>query len=250
MRSQTGEADIKFAHWSQRLGASMAADAIDGDFVPIGLLNSGQRTAICRIMVGGEKGVRALEWVDVDLLRAGMSKIMVQTTVPPLFPWRDWQLHCLVALIALTGTDYSRNLPLVKPKRLWTLLPTVLPVLLRCFRLEAPSGEPADPTMPTFMAQLDVAYAVDTLIPVIYRGMFPVHISESCDSFGATLAKLRSSRLADRTKQLLPSESRAACTLKNANFLLLYWTSANPQSMQQGFGFREGTAGNVEWDEV
>lgn len=233
---------MKFSGWIRRLGVPMVADAIDGDFVPIALVTQAHsRTAICRLMVGGEVGVRCSEWVDVNLLRAGISVAMFQTAVPPLIPWRDWQLHCLVALIALTGTDYSRNLPLVKPKKLWGILPAVLPVLIRCFGMDSDDATP----------QLEVDRAVDALVPAIYRGIFHSHFSV-CDegAFGNTMAKLRASRLGERTKQLLPSESRASCTLRNANFLLQYWTGVNPHSMAQEFGFREAPSGQVEWDEL
>jgi hypothetical protein len=254
---QEGEADIKYAGWVQRLGVPIAADAIDGnvsaatwpasllialspgDFVPLGLLNAGRRSAVMRLMVGGEVGVRANEWVDIDLLREGISIAIFQMSMPPLVPWRDWQLHCLVVLIALTGTDFSRNLPLIKPKKLWAIVPGIMPTLLRCFKAQQETGRP----------QVDVQKTIDTLVPAIYRGIFPTHVGEAAmHSFDATIAKMRSSRLADRTKQLLPSEGRAACTVQNANFLLQYWTLANPDSMKQGFGFRlEGN--NVAWDE-
>jgi hypothetical protein len=215
----------------------MAADAIDGDFVPIALLSGPSRTAICRLMVGGEVGVRATEWVDVGMLRDGLSVDLFQTCFPPLVPWKDWQLHCLVAMIALTGTDYSRNLPLVKPKKLWTMLHAIMPELIRCFRLDS-------------QPQLDVAMAVDSLVPAIYRELMHTHFS-ACDQgcFEDTMAKLRASRLGGRTKRLLPSKGRARCTLRNANFILQYWSENNPQSVAPEFGFREGAAGCVEWDE-
>ena len=218
----------------------MAADAIDGDFVPIALVNGPSRTAICRLMVGGEVGVRATEWVNVGTLRDGMSIDLFQTCFPPLVPWKDWQLHCLVALIALTGTDYSRNLPLVKPKKLWTMLHAVMPILLQCFRITEECSTP----------QLDVAMAIQSLVPAIYRELMHTHFSV-CDqgSFEATMATLRASRLGSRTKQLLPSEGRARCTLRNANFILQYWSGDSPDSLAREFGFREGAAGCVEWDE-
>ena len=31
----------------------------------------------------------------------------------------------MIALIGLTGTDYSRNLPLVKPKKLWGIMASI-----------------------------------------------------------------------------------------------------------------------------
>lgn len=36
-RQPLGEADLKFLHWAKQCGAPMAAEAIDGDFVPIAL---------------------------------------------------------------------------------------------------------------------------------------------------------------------------------------------------------------------
>ena len=215
--------------------------------MPLGLLNAGRRTAIMRLMVGGEVGVRASEWVDVDLLREGISIAIFQMAMPPLVPWQDWQLHCLIVLIALTGTDFSRNLPLVKPKKLWAIVSDILPVLIRCFRMQAEQPEAEQPEAVAPKVYVDVEQTIETLVPSIYKGIFPAHVRDS-QSFGATMASIRASKLGERTKQLLPSEGRAACTVCNANFLLDYWTLAKPDSMKKGFGFRiEG--GAVAWDE-
>ena len=215
--------------------------------MPLGLLNAGRRTAIMRLMVGGEVGVRASEWVDVDLLREGISIAIFQLAMPPLVPWQDWQLHCLIVLIALTGTDFSRNLPLVKPKKLWAIVSDILPVLIRCFRMQAEQPEAEQPEAVAPKVYVDVEQTIETLVPSIYKGIFPAHVRDS-QSFGATMASIRASKLGERTKQLLPSEGRAACTVCNANFLLDYWTLAKPDSMKKGFGFRiEG--GAVAWDE-
>jgi hypothetical protein len=155
-------------------------------------------------------------------------------------------------LIALTGTDFSRNLPLVKPKKLWAIVSDILPVLIRCFRMQAeqPEAEQPEAEQPAAVAPkvyVDVDQTIETLVPSIYKGIFPAHVRDS-QSFGATMASIRASKLGERTKQLLPSEGRAACTVCNANFLLDYWTLAKPDSMKKGFGFRiEG--GAVAWDE-
>ena len=213
--------------------------------MPLGLLNAGRRTAIMRLMVGGEVGVRASEWVDVDLLREGISIAIFQMVMPPLVPWQDWQLHCLIVLIALTGTDFSRNLPLVKPKKLWAMVSDILPTLIRCFRMQAEQPQAEAVIQPK--VYVDVEQTTETLVPVIYKGIFPAHVRES-HSFGAAMASIRASKLGERTKQLLPSEGRAACTVQNANFLLQYWTMSSPDSMKKGYGFRiEGNA--VAWDE-
>ena len=56
-------------------GQSLAADAIDGDFVPIGLLTENPNVAVARLQIDGEVGVRAIEWVHIGILRDGMARL-------------------------------------------------------------------------------------------------------------------------------------------------------------------------------
>ena len=75
-------------------------------------------------------GPRCYEWVDVDVLRQGMERAFRQTCPREvLVRWDGWELHCLLALIGLTGTDYSRGLPYVGPRKVWSMLSKILPVL-------------------------------------------------------------------------------------------------------------------------
>jgi len=69
------------------------------------------QVTVARLQIDAEVGVRATEWLDIGLLREGMSRLC------PLRP--------MIALIGLTGTDYSRNLPLVKPKKLWGIMASI-----------------------------------------------------------------------------------------------------------------------------
>ena len=65
------------------------------------------------------------EWVNVDVLRCGLERALRQTALlvrAPWEPWPSWELHCLLALVALTGTDYTRGLPLVGPKKVFLCL--------------------------------------------------------------------------------------------------------------------------------
>jgi len=52
-RAPIGEADLKFRAAILE-GRSLAADAIDGDFVPIGMLAGGQQVAVSRLQIDGE----------------------------------------------------------------------------------------------------------------------------------------------------------------------------------------------------
>jgi len=179
-----------------------------------------KKVAVARLQIDAEVGVRAIEWVDIRLLREGMS------TLCPLRP--------MIALIALTGTDYSRNLPLVKPKKLWGIMGSIQSNF-HCF---------------TESGFVDVRGAMDMLVASIYRQLF----RQQCrgDDFDGVMKSLGGSRLSNRYKQLLPSNGRALCTLKNANFIFRYWTGQSvvgAELREAQFGFCVRPDGGVDWDE-
>ena len=167
-RDQIGEADLKFRAAILQ-GKSLAADAIDGDFVPIGLLaeTAEPNVAVARLRIDGEVGVRTTEWVHIGLLREGMTRFC--------------ELRPLIALIALTGTDYSRNLPLVKPKKLWGI--------------QGISSRLRD----DFKDFADVEQAMNHLVAFIYRGLFRQHCRG--DDLEGVMRSLHGSRLSARYKQ-------------------------------------------------
>ena len=137
-----GEADLKFARWATRLGVDMAIEATDGDFIPIALLqpHDDQQIAIQRFELGSS--ARAYEWVHIPTLREALCATMRRHKRAPTPSWPRWEMDCLVMMIALTGTDYSRGMPWIGPKKVWKLLPTVLPRVLTCFDGPEPSINP------------------------------------------------------------------------------------------------------------
>lgn len=86
-----GEADVKFLWWARELGRPMAVISIDGDYVPIAM---SLECEICILRRG---------WIYVNML-----KRMLQLS------HRE-----LVMMIALTGTDFSRKLPFIKPRHMY-----------------------------------------------------------------------------------------------------------------------------------
>ena len=93
--------------------------------------------------------------------------------------------------------------------------------------------------------------ALNHLVASIYRHLFRQHCRG--DDFEGVMRSLKGSRLSTRYKQLLPSNGRAACTIKNANFLFRYWTGgcvANAELRSSGFGFCTRPDGSVDWDET
>jgi len=232
-----GEADLKFRHWALKLEGPLAADAIDGDFVPIGMFVGSQGIMIRRYTVLPDPGAAPYEWVNVDLLREGMQeKISCTLTRDMMLRWDGWELHCLLALIALTGTDYSRGFPLVRPRRIWEIRSHLLPILTcECMRFE--DGRPF--LRPEATATL--------LYGAVYSNVFSAHVT-GARQLGGVAQRLANSKLSQRTKDSIPRPERAACTAKNASFVLAYWLGLEPDSMAPGYGFRERD-GVVEWDD-
>jgi hypothetical protein len=212
----------------------MAVDAIDGDFIPIALASGCSCIAIKRYKLG--EG-RSYEWVNIDVLKTEMSKIFQQSiTLHDHCYWPNWEIDCLLALIGITGTDYSRGLPLIKAKKIWILLPKLLSTLFNgCIHLVN--------NHPTLLPDV----AADLLYSSIYVNVFKSHVTQT-STLENVLKSLKSSKLSQKSKSSLPSYQRARCTIKNVNFILAYWNGLAPNSMDPQYGFKLNE-GVVEWND-
>jgi hypothetical protein len=66
------------------------------------------------------------------------------------------------------------------------------------------------------------------------------------------LDALKSSTLAQRTKDSLPSVGRVQCTVRNANWVLAYWSREDgetPDPIQPAYGFRTLPCGATAYDD-
>ncbi len=212
----------------------MAVDAIDGDFLPIALASGCSSISIKRYKLG--EG-RTYEWVNIDLLKNEMTLIFRRSiNLHDHCFWPNWEIHCLMFLIGITGTDYSRGLPLIKPKKIWNLLPKLLSVLFNgCIHLIN--------DQPTLLPDV----AADLLYSNIYANVFRSHVTHT-STFDNVLHSLHSSKLSMKSKSSLPSFQRARCTIKNVNFILAYWNGMAPNSMDPQYGFKLNE-GVVEWND-
>jgi len=141
----------------------------------------------------------------------------------------------LIALIGLTGTDFSRHLPQLSGRALFEYLPDLWGTLAAVF----------DPALDT----LAVPAAADRLVALLYRTKYPRH-ARARSGLGDVLAELRASPISERTKAALPSPARVLCTLRNTNWLLAYWTCERPPDpIQPAYGFRTDAAGRPEYDD-
>ena len=255
-----------------RQPVAMAVLATDGDFLPIALLLPEHIPIhILRIekrmdpphvaaaaAANQSRPHHGMEWVDVRGLRAELLKRNVITVMGT--PARDPHLpgiSPLIVLIALTGTDYSRNLPSIGPKTI--LKKHGLTSALRLARSALVMG----PDAPLHL--LDVDAAAHSLVASLYASTYHQHTlgggvhrnntntAPTC-RFNSLLGLLtRNTRLSEKTRARLPSLAQVQTTLRNANFLLQYWRGllvGADSSIDPRHGFRENPAtGAVEWDD-
>ena len=223
-----GEADIKFAQWMQRLMRPMLIEATDGDYIPISL---GLKTMDINHPVSILKGRRedGFEFIDIDELHTFLRESFGRAARgKPL--GEHWEIKLFITLLGLSGTDFTRNLPLVSPSKMWASLS----IVVSTFAMDGPAT--------VHQKQCK------RLVELLYAETFPKHI----DAFERGMSvwhQAQASKLGARNKALIPTDARIRCTLKNLNFLMAYWVTFKPPTAIELYGFRVGATGAIEWDD-
>jgi hypothetical protein len=152
------------------------------------------------------------------------------------------EMGMLVALIALTGTDFSRHLPQLSGKSVYSFLADIWTTLAMAY----------DPGA----SALRVTEATDLLVAHLYQTKFPKQAERVSGGLSGTLQAItQSKKLAQRTRDSLPSVARVRCTVRNANWVLAYWGTnggedhALPDPLQPAYGFRVLSNGATEYDD-
>ena len=225
-----GEADLKFTRWMRSLQCPMLVEATDGDYIPIalGLKAAGfaHPVAILKAWTA-EKG---MEFIYLDELHSFLCKQMQGACgcrAGPACAW--WEIKLFITLLGLCGTDFTRNLPLISPHKMWG----ALPLIVRTFEMEG-------------CHCIQMAQG-KRIVELLYAEAFPKHI----DSFSrrSVWTQAQASKLGQRNKALIPTDARIMCTLRNLNFLLAYWLEFEAPERIQDFGFRTNETGVIVWDD-
>ena len=235
-----GESDIKYVRYVQRFGNALV-HAIDGDYLTIALLFYAKygladtnRIFLFRQLsqLGGAPKEEEEEsrkrkptpkcWVDTQLLFVVLTQSMRQslssTPIDPRTsaPFTEGDLvHAAVMLMLCAGTDFSRSLPLLGPRRLWELLPNVAGALVR----GAPEG-----------AAPCTELLASAVVGKLYACVFSKHVPAAAASAGleAVMAHLKErSKLAETTRARLPTPAQVCVTLQNVAWVMTYWTTFN-----------------------
>jgi len=239
LEGNLGEADVKFVPYTSFF-PKLQVDSVDGDSLPIALLHmekgfSGNISLLrleTKLKGGGDsspqakrrKTGRVYEYVDVRaLFECFVCMVAPQSSSGGcVVSHVGHEISMLVCLIGLSGTDFTRGIPLVSGKTLYDLLPELW---MRLCRSYVPST-----------GQLAPDAALELLLSRIYHKKFPNH-SADC-GLGGVLGSLMQSKLSEKTKARLPSPEVLHCTVRNINWLLRYWRElCPPNPLQPEFGY-------------
>lgn len=177
---------------------------------------------------------RLYEYVDVRLLYDALVGMVVPQALgrSRLSSHDGHEISLLVCLIGLSGTDFTRGLPLVSGKTLYDFLPSLWVRLCRSYDTSA--------------RQLVPDAALDLLVSRIYHRKFERHTADR--DMSDVLARLKASKLSGKTKDRLPEAETLLCTLRNTNWLLRYWRELDPPDpVQEEFGFCRTKTGAVQF---
>ena len=240
-----GESDVKFTRYVLKYGNALV-HAIDGDYLMIALLFYCTSARLCdtnRIHiyrqlaspidsepalvrkrkandVGQPKKKTPMCWVNMQMLYCVIKTCMTQSAsarfvTPERTSLSDQHLvRSAIFFMLLAGTDFSRPLPLLGPKRLWNYLPTVVNALV------ASTGDDS--------VAIDIMH--NAVIGAMYSELFEKHVvrgTRASIELPNVLRQLMSSRLSVTTKERLPDLQQVICTIKNVQWVVHYWEALN-----------------------
>jgi hypothetical protein len=83
------------------------------------------------------------------------------------------------------------------------------------------------------------------VVELLYADAFPKHIDVY--SRISVWQQAQGSKLGARNKDLIPTNRRIICTLRNLNFLMSYWLRSYALEATEEYGFREDENGVLGW---
>lgn len=235
-----GESDVKFCRYVTKYGNALV-HAIDGDYLAIALLyytmhelHLHNQIYIFRQLAvlpttatrkkrktTEEKPKKQKCWVDIQALFLTILQTMRRcvSSLPQSLGNGERQLteadvvHAVVLFMLCAGTDFSRPLPWLGPKRLWDHLPSVAMQLI----LSVPAGG----------SMLQEELLLHAVIAKLYQRVFTKHVSPSAKTLPKVLVQLKHSKLAASVKAKMPSVPQVVTTIKNLRWVLQYWKTYN-----------------------
>ena len=160
-------------------------------------------------------------WVNMQMVYTVIAQVMRQCRYNECMnpktqqPYTDQDaVFSAVYLMLCAGTDFSRNIPLLGPKRMWEALPLISSPLIQAVRGDSIMNE---------------KMFLNLVIGRIYALNYNKHVNKAAVPFTlkGVLDSLHVSRLSDGTKSKLPTIERMLMTLRNLNWVIQYWSMEN-----------------------
>lgn len=118
----------------------------------------------------------------------------------------------IVSMMLLAGTDYSRAIPLVGPRRLIEMVPMLTNDIVNIVQRTLDTVSPS----PTLMTE--------SLVHSIYKIAFKKYIQDSRQStIESLLQSLNTSSISERNRTLLPTLKQIDTTCRNVAWVVHYW---------------------------
>jgi hypothetical protein len=236
-----GESDVKFCRYVDLYGNALV-HAIDGDYLAIALLYYTQRPLgannsiyiyrqLSTFPTGAPKPAVKKKvvkcWVNIQMLyltithavwqSAGSAQTLCNLHTRAPFSNAD-AVQAAVFLMLLAGTDFSRSLPWLGPKRLWDHLPNVIAPLMQ-----------AVATADTDDKDTTSSMLADLVIAKLYRLVFAKHCSAAGtnNSLRHVMSNLLESKLSPGIKSKLPLHEQVVTTIQNVFWVMAYWKTHN-----------------------
>lgn len=165
---------------------------------------------------------RTFEYVDITslyhVMRTAMHQCAPANVTGKVYEGHFMRILCF--LIGLSGTDFSRKIPHLGAKKIWDMLPckNIWPAIMRMYNPQTGQVCPGE--------------ACDMFIARLYLDKFCKHARG--DTLEGVLASLQQSKLGDKIKNELPTVFRVDATVRNINWLLLYWECRQPVQVIKG----------------
>ena len=150
------------------------------------------------------------------------------------------EMRMVALLIALTGTDFTKGLPYMSPKKVWDNLYILWNPFRACY----------DPrTM-----SLDVMRTANTVISRLYASVYHRHITNDRIPMGEVADRLkRHSSLSQTVKTRLPEQHNITCLIKNSNWVMQYWLcpedGAYPNPVAEQYGYVKTKKGATAYED-
>jgi len=124
-------------------------------------------------------------------------------------------IKAIVFLILCAGTDFSRQLPLIGPMRLWENLPVIADYLIMAVK------------------ERNVNMILDVCVAKLYKTIFSKHVGGGAGGrtnppdWTCTRRNLLNSSLSKSTKDKFPEKDAILTMIKNIFWVMSYWSTVN-----------------------